>query len=77
MLLLDSFQIDDDLISNISPDSILDDIYQINNVDLTMINNIIQEQSLSQTTVDVCTLIENPSPSLPQLPSKKKKEVNI
>ncbi|CAI6369803.1 unnamed protein product [Macrosiphum euphorbiae] len=51
---------------------------QINDVGLTMnnninIDNIIQEQSLSQTTVDVCTLIENPSSSLPQLPSKKKR----
>jgi len=78
LLILDSFQIDDDdLISNISPDSIIDDIYQ-NDVDLPMnnnlnISNIIQEQLLSQAPDDLCKIIENPSPVLPQLPSRKKR----
>lgn len=48
-------------------------LFLIDGYNVINIDNIIQEQLLSQATDDLCKLIENPSPVLPQLPSRKKR----
>lgn len=69
---LDDFQTNNILISNINP-KILDDILQTDKIDIVNPDNIMREQSLSQTQNNLYELIENPSSLLPQLPPKKKR----